>query len=70
MHAAGLTGITGDGLVHIAAPKSSRALPAPRGVRIHETRRSRDVDIVRDPIPRVRTPMAAVQAALWARTER
>ena len=70
MRAAGLIGIAGDGLVHVAAPKSSRPLPAPRGVRIHETRRWRDADIVRDPIPRVRTPMAAVQAALWARTER
>lgn len=68
--AAGLVGIGGDGLVHIAAPKSSRPLPAPRGVRIHETRRWRAQDVVTEPIPRVRTPMAAVQAALWARSDR
>ncbi len=70
MHAVGLTGITGDGLIHVAAPKSSRPLPAPRGVRIHETRRWRDEDVVCDPMPRIRTPMATVQAALWARTGR
>ncbi len=68
--AAGMQGIAGDGLIHIAAPKSSRPLPAPDGVRVHETRRWRAEDIVADPIPRVRTPMAAVQAALWARTNR
>lgn len=70
LFAAGLTGIVGDGQVHIAAPKSSRPLPAVPGVRIHETRRWRDEDIVAEPIPRVRAPMAAVQAALWARTDR
>jgi len=68
--AAGLEGITTDGLVHVAAPKSSRPLSAPEGVRIHETRRWRDCDVVADPIPRVRTAMAAVQAALWARSDR
>ncbi len=68
--AAGMSGLSGDGLVHVAAPKSSRPLPALPGVRVHETRRWRDEDIVSDPIPRVRTPMAAVQAALWARTDR
>ncbi len=68
--AAGMSGLSGDGLVHVAAPKSSRPLPALPGVRMHETRRWRDEDIVSDPIPRVRTPMAAVQAALWARTDR
>ena len=67
---AGLTGISGDGLVHVAAPKSSRPLPAPAGVRIHETRRWCAEDVVGQPVPRVRTPVAAVQAALWARTDR
>lgn len=70
LFAAGLEGIDGDGWIHIAAPKSSRPLPGPDGVRIHETRRWRDEDIVAEPIPRVRTSMAAVQAALWARTDR
>lgn len=67
---AGMQGIDGDGLVHVAAPKSSRPLPAPTGVRIHETRRWRDEDVLASPIPRVRPAMAAVQAALWARTDR
>ncbi len=67
---AGLEGIDGDGLIHVAAPKSSRPLPSARGVRIHETRRWRDEDIVDTPIPHVRVPMAAVHAALWARTDR
>ncbi len=68
--AGGLSGVDGDGLIHVAAPKSSRPLTASRGVRIHETRRWRDEDIVAVPVPRVRVPMAAVQAALWARTDR
>lgn len=68
--AAGLAGIEGDGVIHVAAPKSSRPLPASPGVRIHETRRWRDDDVVAAPIPHVRVPMAAVQAALWARTDR
>lgn len=70
LHAAGLKGVVGDGLVHVAAPKSSRPLPAPAGVRIHESRRWRDEDVVPEPIPRFRVPVAAVQAALWARTDR
>ena len=68
--AAGLEGITHDGYVHVAAPKSSRPLPGPDGVRVHETRRWRAEDVVADPIPRTRTPAAAVQAALWARSDR
>ena len=67
---AGMQGIDGDGLVHVAAPKSSRPLPSLPGVRIHETRRWRDDDIIASPIPRVRPATAAVQAALWARTDR
>jgi hypothetical protein len=68
--AAGLEGVTGDGIVHVAAPKSSRPLPAPAGTRIHETRRWRGDDVVPEPIPHIRAPMAAVQAALWARSDR
>lgn len=70
LFAAGLSGIDGDGLIHVAAPKSSRPLAAPAGVRVHETRRWRDEDVIASSPPRVRTPAAAVQAALWARTSR
>jgi len=70
LQAAGLEGITGDRLIHVAAPKSSHPLSAAPGVRIHETRRWRDDDVLVGPIPRVRPAMACVQAALWARTDR
>ena len=70
LHAAGLQGIDGDGLVHVVARKSSHPRSHSPGVRVHETRRWRDEDVVAEPIPRVRTPMAAVQAALWARSDR
>jgi len=68
--AAGLTGVTGDRLVHVAAPKSSHPYPAGRRARVHETRRWRDEDVLLLPVPRVRPPVAAVHAALWSRTVR
>jgi len=68
--ACGLRGIEGDGLIHVAAPKSSHPVPAPAGVRVHETRRWRDEDIVDDGIAHTVPECAAVQAALWARTDR
>lgn len=68
--AAGLRGIDDDGLVHIAAPKSSHPVPPPPGVRVHETRRWRDEDVLTTGVPRARPEVATVQAALWARTDR
>ncbi|WP_210768208.1 hypothetical protein [Cellulomonas humilata] len=69
--AAGLSGIADDGLVHVAAPKSSHPVPPPPGVRVHETRRWRDEDVVTIlGVPRARPEVAAVQAALWARSDR
>lgn len=70
LQAAGLVGITGDTLIHVAAPKSSHPLSHAPGVRIHETRRWRDEDVIPSGIPRVRPAQAAIQAALWARTDR
>src|SRR6478609_8701817 len=70
LQAAGLQGIRDDGFVHVAAPKSSRPMPPPAGVRIHETRRWRDDDVLEAGIVRSRPDVAAVQAALWARTDR
>lgn len=71
LQAAGFQGIDGDGLVHVCAPKSSRPLrPESAGVRIHETRRWDDGDLIVSGIPRTRPDVATVQAALWARTNR
>ncbi len=70
LQAAGLQGLDGDGLVHVCAPKSSRPLAPPPGVRVHETRRWDDGDLIVAGIPRTRPDVAAVQAALWARTDR
>lgn len=66
--AAGLRGITVEG-IHVAAPKSSRPLRA-RGVVLHETRRYRSEDVMTSGLPRVRPPVAAVHAALWAQSDR
>lgn len=70
LHAAGLEGISGDGLIHVCAPKSSHPVVTASGVRLHETRRWRDEDIIDLGIPRTRPEVATVQAALWARTDR
>lgn len=68
LQAAGLKTIASD-VVHVAVRKSvtPRAYP---GVRVHETRRYRDEDVIRVGIPRMRPATAAVQAAIWARTDR
>ena len=58
-----------DPVVHLSVSKGTRYRRR-RGVRIHETRRRRPDDVLPLPIPRVDTPIAAVRAALWARTNR
>ncbi|WP_421742189.1 hypothetical protein [Cellulomonas sp.] len=71
LRAAGLQGIDGDGLVHVCAPKSSRPLSPLPGVRVHETRRWDDDQVIATSgVPRTRPEVATVQAALWARTDR
>jgi very-short-patch-repair endonuclease len=40
------------------------------GVRVHETRRYRAEDVLTGGIPRMRPAVAAVHAALWARSDR
>lgn len=65
---AGLTGVS-ERVVHVIAPKSSRPRRS-RGVRVHESRRYRDDDVHIDGLRRVRTPVAVVQAALWATSDR
>jgi hypothetical protein len=66
--AAGLTGFE-EALIHVSVSKGTRYRPV-RGVRIHETRRRRPSDVDADGPPKVRTPVAAIRAALWARTSR
>lgn len=66
---AGVHGLDDD-TVHVITPKGS-APPRLRGVRVHESRRWREEDVIRDSgIGRVRPAVAAVHAALWSRTER
>ena len=66
---AGVRGLDDD-TVHVITPKGS-APPRLWGVRVHESRRWREEDVIRDSdISRVRPAVAAVHAALWAKTER
>jgi hypothetical protein len=68
LQAAGLTGLS-DTVIDIAVPRGS----TPRrvsGARIHETRRFRAEDVIRDGMPRMAPATAAVHAGLWARTDR
>jgi hypothetical protein len=67
LRAAGLRAF--EDMLHVSTPKSSRPR-RPRGVVVHETRRRRPDDLIELGIPRVRPPIAAVRAALWARSDR
>ncbi len=66
--AAGLVGWSSD-LVRVSVP---RGAPAVRrtGLMVRQTRRLHRDDIVGAGVPRVRPPVAAVRAALWARSDR
>jgi very-short-patch-repair endonuclease len=70
LQVAGLEGVVDDGMIHVCAPKSSHPIATTPGVRLHETRRWKDEDVVPSGIPRTRPAVATVQAALWARTDR
>lgn len=77
-HAAldGVTALLAAGLrnyqeqvIHVSVPRGSR--PGSRaGVRVHETRRRSDTDVLAAGLQRVRPAIAAVRAALWATTDR
>ncbi|MCU1672499.1 MAG: hypothetical protein JWN77_612 [Frankiales bacterium] len=58
-----------DELIWIIVPKGSRPRRT-RGVRVKESRLYAEADVLRDGLPRVRPAVAAVHAALWARTDR
>ncbi len=65
--AAGIKGF--EDVVHVSVPKSARPR-RPRQVVVHETRRRTIDDVVEGGVPRVRPAIAAIRAALWARTDR
>lgn len=65
---AGITGLD-DTLVVVSAPKGSRPRRPP-DVRVRETRRFRESDVVGGAIRRMRPAVAAVHAALWAVSDR
>jgi len=66
--AAGLTGFSVD-RVRVSVPRGARVLRS-RAIDVRQTRRWRAADIEPAGIPRTRTEVAAVRAALWARTDR
>ncbi|GAB3948505.1 hypothetical protein GCM10029976_079810 [Kribbella albertanoniae] len=67
LRAAGLSGF--DDVLHVSVPKSWHPRRA-RGVVVHETRRRKPDDLEEIGLPRTRPPVAAVRAALWARSDR
>lgn len=65
---AGLKGFDADA-IRVSLPRGAKVLHSP-GVDVRQTRRFRKEDVVGVGIPRVRTEIAAIRAALWARTNR
>lgn len=65
LRAAGLRGLTDK--LHVSTPKSARPR-RPHGILVHETRRRRPGDLAETELPMVRPAVAAVRAALWARS--
>lgn len=66
--AAGLTGFEVE-LIRVSVPRGGKILTSP-GAYVRQTRRLLPDDIATCGIPRVHTPIAAVRAALWARSDR
>lgn len=66
--AAGATGLTDTGLV-VSTPKGSTPR-RPAGVRVRETRRFREEDVLTAGVRRMRPAVAALHAALWAVSDR
>lgn len=66
--AAGLKGFDVD-LIRVSVPRGAKVLPSPVSS-VRQTRRLRPDDLVRTGIPRVKTPIAAIRAALWAISDR
>lgn len=68
LQAAGLEVLT-DSVVVVAVPKGTRRKRIP-GVRVRETRRYREQDVIRTGVPRTTPAVAAVHAALWATSDK
>jgi hypothetical protein len=68
LQVAGITALT-DEEIHVITPKSSTP-QKPAGAVVHESRRFREEDVLPLEPRRVRPAVAAVHAALWARTDR
>lgn len=68
LHAAGLTGIDAE-VVRVSVPRGART-PRVESVVIRQTRRLKRSDLAGPGLPRVRPEIAAVRAALWARSDR
>lgn len=66
--AAGLRGFEADH-VRVSIPRGGKVLTSP-GAMVRQTRRLKSSDVITDGIPRVRTPVAAVRAGLWAVSDR
>lgn len=66
--AAGMTGFTWD-TIRVSVPMSARARRAP-GLLICRTRRHDPLVVVTSGVPRARPDVAAVHAALWARSDK
>lgn len=67
--AAGLTNFQ-DTSIRVSVPRGARVYRRLRGVDIRQTRRWSSDDVEPEGLPRARAAVAAVRAALWARTDR
>ncbi|QBX54540.1 hypothetical protein EXE58_03010 [Nocardioides seonyuensis] len=56
--------------LRVTVPRGARVRHRGASVDIRQTRRWNEDDIDREDVPRSRTPVAAVRAALWARSDR
>ncbi|MCL8251832.1 hypothetical protein AERO_10595 [Aeromicrobium fastidiosum] len=69
LEAAGLRGFDGTDSIRVSVPRGARAVRSPALV-VRQTRRLQRSDVVEVGVPRVRVPIAAVRAALWAVSDR
>jgi hypothetical protein len=68
LEAAGLTGFEHD-TIRVSVPRGAPAVRRP-GLMVRQTRRLQRSDVLPVGVPRVRPPIAAVRAALWAVSDR
>lgn len=68
LEAAGLSGWASE-VIRVSVPRGAPAVRR-RGLMVRQTRRLQRSDVISAGVPRVRPPIAAVRAALWARSNR